>query len=68
MCIRHVKPRYKGRGLYYVGGSGPGYQKLWILTVYKKESQEVPKRILERARQRNSAHEAKLRAEEERKP
>ena len=41
-CIRHVKSSYKGRGLFYIGESIPGFQKLWILTVYKKESQEVP--------------------------
>jgi phage-related protein len=61
--IRHFKPSYKGRGLFYVGESGAGYQKLWILTVYKKESQEVPKHILERAKSRKASHEAKLKAE-----
>lgn len=64
-CIRHVKPNYKGRGLFYVGVTGPGYQKLWVLTVYKKESQEVPRHILERARSRKASHEAKLRTEQE---
>ncbi len=66
-CIRHVKPNYKGRGLFYVGESGTGYQKLWVLTVYKKESQEVPKHVLERAKTRMVSHQAKMKAEQERK-
>jgi phage-related protein len=66
-CIRHVKPNYRGRGLFYVGQTGPGYQKLWILTVYKKESQEVPKHVLERAKARKTSHEAKLQAAEEKR-
>lgn len=65
--IRHVKPNYKGRALYYVGETRSGYQKLWILTVYKKESQEVPKHVLERARSRKATHEAKLKADQEKK-
>jgi hypothetical protein len=63
MCIRHIKPAYNGRALFYAGESRSGYQLLWLLTVYKKESQEVPKQILERARERKAAHEAKLRAQ-----
>jgi len=65
--IRHIKPDYQGRGLFYVGESSAGYQKLWLLTVYKKESQDVPKHILVRARERKALHEAMLKAEGEKR-
>ena len=64
-CIRHFKSNYKGRGLFYIGESSAGYQMLWILTVYKKESQEVPKHIIERAKARKATHEVNLKAERE---
>ena len=56
-------PPARAVGFYYVGESSAGYQKLWILTVYKKESQEVPKHILERAKARKTSHQAKLAAQ-----
>jgi len=66
-CIRHIKGNYKGRALFYVGESISGYQKLWILTVYRKESQEVPQHVLDRAKARRASHEAKLKDEQSRK-
>ncbi len=65
--IRHVRPNYKGRALFYVGESSPGYQKLWILTVYKKESQEVPRNVLDRAKTRKATHESTQNTEREKK-
>jgi len=49
--------------LFYVGESNPGYQKLWLLTIYKKEGQDAPRHILERAKERKALHELKLEAE-----
>jgi len=64
-CIRHVKPNYQGRCLFYMGDSAPGYQKLWILTIYKKETQEMPKQVLERAKSRKANHEAEVKKQQE---
>jgi phage-related protein len=66
-CIRHIKSNHKRRVLFYVGQADSGYQKLWILTVYKKETQEVPKHVMDRARARKTRHEAKQRADEEKR-
>lgn len=54
--LRHAKASYQGRALYYVSESRDGYQKLTLLSVYKKESAKVPSAILETARRRMEQH------------
>lgn len=50
LCIRHVKAAYQGGALFYVQESSAGFQKVCILTRYKKPRQEVPRNVLDRAR------------------
>jgi hypothetical protein len=47
LCIRHQNGRYQGRCLF-----SEAETELMIPTVYKKEAQEVPQRVLDRARAR----------------
>lgn len=47
--MRHIKPAYKGRLLFFVADRTPDYERLVVLTVFKKESQDVPRSVLERA-------------------
>ena len=47
LCIRHVSGHYQGRCLF-----AETSDELVILTVYKKETQEVPQHVLERAQSR----------------
>jgi phage-related protein len=54
--IKHSSKSRQGRCLFYVSESGKQYEELTILTIYKKESQDVPKTILERAKKRKDAH------------
>jgi len=46
-CIRHISGRYQDRCLF-----AETADDLVILTVYKKETQEIPQHILERAQSR----------------
>lgn len=65
LSIRHIKPAYQGRVLFYVQETREKYQKLCVLTCYKKESQDVPRHILERAKNRKATHESSHKAEKE---
>lgn len=50
--IRHIKEEYQGRGVFFVAVREQGYEKLVLLTAYKKETPGIPTNILERARSR----------------
>lgn len=54
--LRHVSGAYQGRTLFFAVDRTKGFERLVVLTVFKKESQSVPKRILERARTRIVAY------------
>jgi phage-related protein len=47
--LRHVKSAYQGRALFFVVERTFGFERLIVLTVYKKESQETPDHVLARA-------------------
>ena len=47
--IRHERAAYQGRCLFFKNGEINGIEQLMILVFYKKESDAVPKRILDRA-------------------
>jgi phage-related protein len=50
--LRHIKPAYQGRLLYFAVERSAGFERLIVLTVFKKENQEVPRNVLERAKSR----------------
>ncbi len=50
--LRHIKPAYQGRLIFFAVERAAGFERLVVLTVYKKESQNVPQSVLERARTR----------------
>lgn len=56
--LRHVKPAYQGRALFFSAESRTGYERLVVLTVFKEESQKVPKHVLARAKERKAVYEA----------
>lgn len=51
-CLRDVNARYQNRTLFFVAEAKPDYQLIVILLHYKKESNKVPRRILDLAKQR----------------
>lgn len=55
MEIRHESSRYAGRGFFSNGKWSPSLhsQVLWLLCVFRKESQRTPSRYVELARSRN---------------
>ena len=55
--LRHVKSAYSGRLLFFAVFRGHGVERLVVLTVYKKESQVTPKRVLERAKSRMAEYQ-----------
>ena len=59
--LRHIKSAYQGRVLFFATESRAGYEKLIVLTVFKKQSQDVPNNVLARARERRTAYEARRR-------
>ena|SRR5579862_3222506 len=50
--LRHIKPAYQGRMLFFAIDRVAGFERLVVLTVYKKESRDVPQNMLDRARSR----------------
>lgn len=50
--LRHIKPAYQGRLIFFAVERVAGFERLVVLTVYKKQSQEVPQNVLDRARTR----------------
>lgn len=55
--LRHVKPAYQGRLIFFAVDRMKGFERLIILTVYKKESQKMPTGIIETARRRKKQWE-----------
>jgi phage-related protein len=50
--LRHIKPAYQGRLIFFAVERVAGLEKLVVLTVFKKQSQDVPQNVLDRARVR----------------
>lgn len=50
--LRHIKPAYQGRLIYFATERVAGFERLVVLTVFKKQGQDVPQNVLERARSR----------------
>ncbi len=55
--LRHVKPAYQGRLIFFIVDRTAGFERLVVLTVYKKQSQDVPQNILDRAKARKAEYE-----------
>ena len=55
--LRHIKPAYQGRLLFFAIDRTSGSERLVALTVYKKQSQDVPKSVLDRAKARKAQFE-----------
>jgi phage-related protein len=56
--LRHMKPAYQGRLLYFATDRSLGFERLIILAIYKKQSQKVPSGVLELAQKRKRQWEA----------
>lgn len=52
--LRHVKAAYQGRLIFFAVDRKQGYERLIILTVYKKEGQRTPATVIETARRRKA--------------
>lgn len=48
-CLRLRSPKYAGRCLFFVAESSKDFQKLVIVVIYKKETDQVPSAILHKA-------------------
>jgi len=57
--IRHIKPAYQGRAIYFASERTYGFEKLVILLVFKKETQKTPASVLETAKRRRTEWEKK---------
>jgi len=57
--LRHLKPAYSGRLLFFCVDRVQGAERLIILLVYKKEGQKVPLRLLGKAKERMKQWEQK---------
>ena len=55
--LRHIKPAYQGRLIFFAVDSVAGFERLVILMVYKKQSQKVPANVLETAKRRKKQWE-----------
>jgi len=55
--LRHIKPSYQGRLLFFASRRSAGFEELVVLAVYKKQGQKAPKHILETARRRKKTWE-----------
>lgn len=52
--LRHIKPAYKGRMIFFSAERVGEIEKLVILVVYKKEGGKMPLSVLETARRRRA--------------
>ena len=50
--LRHIKPSYSGRALFFIVDTKQGTENLVVLAVYKKEGNKAPQTIIETARER----------------
>lgn len=55
--LRHIKSAYQGRLIFFAVDRVEGFERLVILTVYKKQSQKVPDSVLETAKRRKKQWE-----------
>ena len=55
--LRHIKPAYQGRLIFFAVDRAAGFERLVILTVYKKQSQKAPASVLETAKRRKKQWE-----------
>jgi phage-related protein len=55
--LRHIKPTYQGRLLFFASGRSSDFEELVMLVVYKKQSQKAPLHVLETARKRKKQWE-----------
>ncbi len=59
--LRHIKPAYQGRLLFFASIRSSGFEQLVMLVVYKKQGQKVPQHIVETARKRKKQWEERRR-------
>jgi len=52
--LRHIKPAYQGRLIFFAVDRIRGFERLVILIVYKKESQKTPSNVIDTARRRKA--------------
>ena len=57
--LRHIKPAYQGRMLFFCVDQSSSKARLIILAIYKKEGDAVPARVLRTARTRRQDWQAK---------
>ncbi len=50
--LRHIKPAYQGRLIFFAVDQVAGFERLVILAVFKKQGQKTPTTILETAKRR----------------
>lgn len=50
--LRHIKPAYQGRLIFFTVDRIAGFERLIILAVYKKQSQKTPVAVIETAKRR----------------
>lgn len=55
--LRHMKPAYQGRMLFFTSERTRDFERLVILAVYKKEGQRTPTIILDTAKRRKAQWE-----------
>lgn len=59
--LRHIKPAYAGRLIYFAVDRQAGFERLVILMVFKKQSQKVPANVIETAKRRKQQWEGRKR-------
>jgi phage-related protein len=57
--LRHIKPAYRGRLIFFAEDRSAGFERLVILAVYKKQGQKAPQHILDTAKRRKKQWEDK---------
>jgi len=55
--LRHIKPAYQGRLLFFASDRTAGFERLVILMAYKKQGQRAPQHIVETAKKRKKQWE-----------
>jgi len=58
--IRHRSGSHQGRAFFYFGDVLNNVEPLYVLLVYKKETDEAPRHLVEAAYQRMLRHQEKL--------
>ena len=55
--LRHIKPAYQGRLIFFVVDRTKGFERFVIVTVYKKQSKRTPLGVIETAKRRKKQWE-----------